>query len=212
MDKILLYKYCEQALEMLIRNHQLSPDDCESISEEYASTIYEEMKTTGVGVDAAGFGELKVRSRIAKEKKDSRYYENLIDELEKKKHGEELRERELAINESVADASLRSAKAAEQSANYAKEANRISLDSNSIAKTSNRRAVIAIVISAISTITSVVSCNIMMNNNKKNNSRDNTVNDAEITTTISTSRTKDSTKTYKSNIKAGTPNYKKSNN
>lgn len=132
--------------------------------------------------------------------------------MEKKKHGEELRERELAINESVADASLRSAKAAEQSANYAKEANRISLDSNSIAKTSNRRAVIAIVISAISTITSVVSCNIMMNNNKKINFRDNTVNDAEITTTISTSRTKDSTKTYKSNIKAGTPTYKKSNN
>lgn len=193
MDKIAFYKYCEQALVKLIHNHRLDMDDCKAISREYAGAIYVEMQNIGAGFDAANFAVLSVHLQAAKEIYDSRYYEKLVDKLEKQKHEEELRERELKINESAASASLRSAKAAELSALYAKE-------SNLIAKKSNRTANIALFISIATAAATIVSTIYMVNKRDDNTIlNDNKTDTPNVVDTVST-QGNETTKTYKLNI------------
>lgn len=155
MNRILFYKYCIDALSELMREHKLDLEGCTKISPEYANAIYSEMKSSQAGIDDANYGSLRVNMKVAKLMYDSKHYELLINDLEKEKHENELRERELLISEEVLKATERSAKAAEDSAKYAKDANLIADKSNAIAKKSNIISITAIIISLISAIASI---------------------------------------------------------
>lgn len=156
MDRILFYKCCIDALSKLMREHNLTLEDCTEISPEYARAIYSEMESRHAGIDDANYGSLRVNMKVARLMYDSKHYEQLINDLEKEKHEKELLERGLLINEEVLKATERSAKAAEDSAKYAKDANLIADKSNAIAKKSNIISIIAIIISLISAIASVL--------------------------------------------------------
>lgn len=147
MNQVLFYKKCDEVLSLLLRESPVDIGEIRKISQEYHRAILQEFEEKDlIKIESFSFYS---PTGDARKFYDSRYYEIKAEEKQREIERDALSERSVKSAEA-------SAEAARSSADSAKEANVIATESNKKADRSNVISIIAVIITFIGAILSVL--------------------------------------------------------